>query len=97
MAKRIFEITPNHLTFEIIQDILENDVKLQLSEISVQLIHKSKRYLDDKLECAEKPLYGINTGFGSLCNIEISKGVRTIMKVYRRNQDARKNWGHPHG
>uniref|UniRef100_UPI003217726B histidine ammonia-lyase n=1 Tax=uncultured Draconibacterium sp. TaxID=1573823 RepID=UPI003217726B len=73
MANRIFEITPNHLTFDIIQNILENNIKLKLSDISVQLIHKSKKYLDQKLENSEGPLYGINTGFGALCDIEISK------------------------
>ncbi|RIJ45849.1 histidine ammonia-lyase [Maribellus luteus] len=73
MAKRVFEISPNHLTYDIIQDILENDTKLELSDISVELIQKSKKYLDRKLERAEKPLYGINTGFGALCDIEISK------------------------
>jgi len=73
MAKRIFEITPNRLSFEIIQDILENNIKLQLSEISTQLILKSKNYLDKKLKESETPLYGINTGFGALCDIEISK------------------------
>lgn len=73
MTNRIIEITPENLTFEIIQDILENDVKLQLSEESKQLILKSKQFLDRKLAESEKPLYGINTGFGALCNIEISK------------------------
>lgn len=73
MAKRTFKISPNQLTYEIIQDILENNTKLELSGISIQLIHKSKRYLDNKLARAEKPLYGINTGFGALCDIEISK------------------------
>ncbi|MCK3683325.1 histidine ammonia-lyase [Maribellus sp. YY47] len=73
MTKRVFEISPNKLNYEIIQDILENDVKLKLSDISVELIQKSKKYLDRKLERAEKPLYGINTGFGALCDIEISK------------------------
>lgn len=73
MTNRIIEITPENLTFEIIQDILENDVKLQLSEKSTQLIHKSKQFLDRKLAESKKPLYGINTGFGALCNIEISK------------------------
>ncbi|MEN8118166.1 MAG: histidine ammonia-lyase [Bacteroidota bacterium] len=73
MSNRTFEITPNNLTFGVIQDILENNINLKLSEISIQLIHKSKKYLDKKLEHAEKPFYGINTGFGSLCNIEISK------------------------
>ncbi len=73
MTNRIHQITPGNLTFEIIQDILENDVKLQLSEDSKQLILKSKQFLDRKLAESEKPLYGINTGFGALCNIEISK------------------------
>lgn len=73
MAKRVFEITPNNLTYSIIEDILENDVKLVLSDISIELIQKSKKYLDRKLEKSEKPLYGINTGFGALCDIEISK------------------------
>jgi len=73
MSNRVYEISPNNLTFEIIQDILENNVKLKLSEISIQLILKSKNYLNKKLEESEKPLYGINTGFGALCDIEISK------------------------
>jgi len=73
MANQIFEISPKNLSYEIISDILENDLELKLSEISVQLIHKSKNYLDKKLDEAENPLYGINTGFGALCDIEISK------------------------
>lgn len=73
MTNRIHQITPENLTYEIIQDILENDVKLQLSEESTQLISKSKQFLDKKLAESEKPLYGINTGFGALCNIGISK------------------------
>lgn len=73
MAPSVFEISPQNLSFELISDILENDVKLKLSETSVQLINKSKKYLDKKLKHSEKPLYGINTGFGALCDIEISK------------------------
>ncbi len=73
MAKRVFEISPNHLTFNTIEEILNNEFKLILSDISVELIQKSKKYLDRKLEKADKPLYGINTGFGALCDIEISK------------------------
>jgi len=72
MQSRIFEITPDDLTFEIIRDILENDVKLRLSEKSKQLIQKSKDYLDKKLQESENPIYGINTGFGALCDIAIS-------------------------
>jgi histidine ammonia-lyase len=73
MANRIFKITPQNLTFDIIHDILENDVQLELSEESKQLIIKSKNFLDKKLRESDKPIYGINTGFGALCDIEISK------------------------
>ena len=72
MTKRIHQITPENLTFEIIQDILENNVSLELSEQSIQLILKSKEFLDKKISETEKPIYGINTGFGALCNIIIS-------------------------
>jgi histidine ammonia-lyase len=72
MSNKIHKITPENLTFEIIQYILENDVKLELSDESKQLILKSKQFLDRKISESEKPIYGINTGFGALCNIVIS-------------------------
>ena len=73
MKKKYFEISPANISFDSIQFILENNIQLKLSEESKLLIQKSKTYLDKKLEESEKPLYGINTGFGALCDIEISK------------------------
>ncbi len=72
MTKQIHKITPENLTYEVIQNILENDIKLELSEESKQLILRSKQFLDRKISESEKPIYGINTGFGALCNIVIS-------------------------
>lgn len=72
MTKQIHKITPENLTYTIIQNILENDIKLELSEESKQLILESKQFLDRKISESEKPIYGINTGFGALCNIVIS-------------------------
>ena len=72
MTNNIYQISPKNLTFQNIQFILENDVNLELSDESVQLIQKSKQFLDDKLANSTDPIYGINTGFGALCNIIIS-------------------------
>ena len=72
MNKHHFTISPADLSFEEVQDILDNNTELSLSIESVQRIHKSKDYLDKRLAKAEKPMYGINTGFGALCDIEIS-------------------------
>ena len=73
MKKPIFQISPADLTFEVIENILENNIKIELSVESVNLIQRSKAYLDRKLIETKGPLYGINTGFGALCDIEISK------------------------
>lgn len=66
-------ITPVNLSFEVIEEILEKNFTLELSEESVGLIQKSKEYLDRKIRESEGPMYGITTGFGALCDIEISK------------------------
>lgn len=71
--QRVFKITPENLTFDVIREILEHNMRLELSDESVRLIQKSKDYLDRKLQESEKPIYGINTGFGALCDIEISR------------------------
>lgn len=73
MEREIHYISPERLTYPVIEQILEQKKMLVLSEESIQLIEKSKAYLDRKIRETDGPLYGINTGFGALCNIEVSK------------------------
>lgn len=73
MEREIHYISPEKLTYPIIEEILERRKILFLSAQSIELIEKSKAYLDRKIAETEGPLYGINTGFGALCNIEVSK------------------------
>ena len=65
-------ITPEYLTFDQIEKIINKKYKLALSDESKKLINDCKAYLDHKIATSEKPLYGITTGFGSLCKITIS-------------------------
>ena len=67
----IHYISPAPLTFETIDTILNQGYQLALSDESKKLICDCKAYLDHKIATAEKPLYGITTGFGSLCKISI--------------------------
>lgn len=71
MQRQIHSISPDKLSYPVIEEILENRKMLVLSEESVALIQKSKAYLDRKIAESNGPLYGINTGFGALCNIEV--------------------------
>ena len=66
-------INKNWLTLEIIDDIISNNKQIELSEEATELVVKCRTYLDNKMSNNDKPIYGINTGFGSLCNTEISE------------------------
>ncbi len=68
------------LDLQIIQDIIKNKLKLELSEESRVNIIKSRKYLDEKIKQSDVPIYGINTGFGSLCNVKISNDHLTKLQ-----------------
>jgi histidine ammonia-lyase len=65
-------ISSDVLSLEKIQHITSHDLKLSLSEEAKINIEKCRIYLDQKMESNDSPIYGINTGFGSLCNVKIS-------------------------
>ncbi|MEG1763240.1 MAG: aromatic amino acid lyase, partial [Bacteroidales bacterium] len=67
-----FEITTKNLDFDQIEEIIENGYKLKLSEEVIDKIQKCRDYLDKKMENQKEPIYGVTTGFGSLCNHSIS-------------------------
>ena len=72
MQDNIHHITNKLLQLEDLQSILSEDKALQLSDDSVQAIQKCRAYLDKKVSETKQPIYGVNTGFGSLCNHSIS-------------------------
>jgi histidine ammonia-lyase len=75
------QINKNWLTLENVDTIVSNNQKIELSEEATELVVKCRKYLDNKLGRHDKPIYGINTGFGSLCNTEIS--INDLEKLQR--------------
>ncbi|MEM0516883.1 histidine ammonia-lyase [Aequorivita flava] len=65
-------ISSEILDLSLIKDIIENHRPLGLSEEAQLNIKKSREYLIHKMKDNATPVYGINTGFGSLCNVKIS-------------------------
>ncbi|HYG17631.1 MAG TPA: histidine ammonia-lyase [Ohtaekwangia sp.] len=65
-------ISARQLTRQDLARILHQRVTLQLSDEAREKIVRCRSYLDQKLETTRQPLYGINTGFGSLYNRYIS-------------------------
>ena len=68
----IHYISTETLTLESLQEIIVNQKKLELSEEAKVNVQKCRDYLDKKMASNSEPIYGINTGFGSLCNVKIS-------------------------
>lgn len=69
---KVHNISPEHIDFTTLEKILAGDIQLQLSETSKKLIVDCRNYLDAKMANSKSPIYGINTGFGALCNTQIS-------------------------
>lgn len=65
-------ISTELLSLETLAEIVSCDKSLALSEEAKINIQKCRDYLDKKMASHSDPIYGINTGFGSLCNVKIS-------------------------
>lgn len=65
------QITTSKLDFDIISEIISTNKKLVLSDEAKTNIVRCREYLDKKMASQKEPIYGINTGFGSLCDIVI--------------------------
>ena len=66
-------ISSEGLTLKKIEEIINTKADIALSEDAVARIEKCRNYLNTKMETQKEPIYGVTTGFGSLCNISISK------------------------
>jgi len=55
-----------------IKSILADKARVALSDGAEKRINKARKYLDKKLATSKEPVYGINTGFGSLRNVRIA-------------------------
>jgi histidine ammonia-lyase len=79
MQSEIFHINQS-LGFKDISMILKKNHQLQLSKESADRIKKCHRYLENKLTQSDALFYGINTGFGSLCNTRIPESELSLLQ-----------------
>ena len=68
----IHYISAERLTIERVGEILDNNIPIALSQDAKNRIVRCREYLDNKMKQSNEPIYGVSTGFGSLCNISIS-------------------------
>lgn len=71
-SQMIHEISDSFLSLEKTIDVFSKPHSLVLSISAKEKITNARAYLDNKVKESQDPIYGINTGFGSLCNVPIS-------------------------
>ena len=69
----IYTIDPNKkISMSEVKLILNDSTTIQLSASAIEKIISCRFFLEEKLKKSISPVYGINTGFGSLCNVSIN-------------------------
>ncbi|MBS1625316.1 MAG: histidine ammonia-lyase [Bacteroidetes bacterium] len=66
-----FTITDKELTLDDLRTFLNGDMQIELSEAARKKIKANRAFLERKIAEPGARYYGINTGFGALCDVEI--------------------------
>ena len=64
-------LSSERLTIAGLKEILDSGKPVALSEELRHRIVRCREYLDRKIKDSDQPVYGITTGFGSLCDISV--------------------------
>ena len=72
-------ITGNTLTLEEVMSVCRNFTKVELSDLAVEKVLKSRKIVDDFVE-NEDVVYGITTGFGKFSDVTISKEESELLQ-----------------
>lgn len=68
----IFTLNPKKkISLSDVEKIVASGAKLEFSADAIKNIRACRAYLDKKQATQKEPIYGVNTGFGSLCNVII--------------------------
>ncbi len=78
---KIHKISAEHLSIERIGEIVYGGYQIQLSYDAQKCIVECRKYLDRKIEETTSPIYGVTTGFGSLCNVSIGQDYLAQLQI----------------
>ena len=78
---KIHKISAEHLSIERIVEIVYGGYKIELSDDAHKRIVECREYLDRKIAESTTPIYGVTTGFGSLCNVSIGSDYLAQLQI----------------
>jgi histidine ammonia-lyase len=69
---KTYPISTQHLKVDELRTVLNETFRLELADEAKQKVQQCRNYLEQKINVPGAKYYGINTGFGSLCDVQIS-------------------------
>ncbi len=78
----VHQVSSHDIDLDVIRKVLDKNLRLTLSDESRNKVTRCREYLDERIATKKEPIYGVTTGFGSLCNHSIS---REDLGVLQRN------------
>jgi len=74
-----FKYGIDRLTLDIVNDIANGNIQAELCQEALDKINTSRQRVD-KMAASDKAVYGINTGFGPLCDTQISPEETNLLQ-----------------
>jgi histidine ammonia-lyase len=74
-----FKYGIDHLDLDIVKGITNGTIKAELCQIAIDNIYTSRARVD-KIAASDKAIYGINTGFGPLCDTQITPEQTNLLQ-----------------
>ena len=73
MGKKYFDISKKNLYLTDFESLLNTQQKILINPTSISKINKSNIFLNNTINQEDSLIYGVNTGFGSLCETKVEK------------------------
>ena len=80
MNRKYFDITRKKISLSDLVFFLSDNCKVKLSPSAISKINKSRKFLTEEIKKGESLIYGVNTGFGSLCDTKIKKNQIDVLQ-----------------
>ena len=74
-----FKYGIDRLELDIVNDIAQGNVKAELCQEAIDKINKSRQRVE-KMAASDQAVYGINTGFGPLCDTQITPEETNLLQ-----------------
>ena len=69
----VHHIKPHFVSLQNLNEVISQHKNLALSDEAANVIEECRAYVDATMKTRKDPVYGINTGFGSLCDVKINE------------------------